>query len=90
MIVRSAGAISCSSGEEGVVEMISGAERKKKPWWAPLFDIISEPEPSIFFDYASSLSSMEAEAVAEIAYTLWCGSVNGILRGLYYTGSKYS
>ena len=65
MIVRSAGAISCSSGEEGVVEMISEAERKKKPWWTPLFDIISEPEPSIFSDSASSLSSMEAEAVAE-------------------------
>lgn len=68
MIVRSAAAISCSSGEEGVVEMIAGAERKKKPWWSPLFDTISEPEPSIFSassSSSSSLSSIEAEAEAE-------------------------
>jgi hypothetical protein len=64
VIVRSDAAISCSSGEEGVVEMIAGAERKKKPWWSPLFDIIREPEPSSF-TASSSLSSMAIEAEAE-------------------------
>lgn len=64
LMVHSAAAIFYSSREEGVVDMIVGAERKKNPWWSPLFDIADEPKPSSFMD-SSPLSSMSAKAKAE-------------------------
>lgn len=64
LMVDSVVVISCSSREEGKLDMVVEAEGKKKPWWSSLFDIVDKLKPSSF-TASSPLSSMSTKVEAE-------------------------